>query len=293
MPVQVILFGTAMLSLPKEQSVGGRFKTANTTTANLSLRQDSQPTAFAVKGFIPYEQYATVDADNTRQGFGRGREKIAKFAFKDAVKAAQPDEFALDLSELFETVVKLTNKGITSQQIAAALDGDAPLVTRARRPHIDLLIDHNPKLRLASTEDKTLRLQDTEEGLYYYAKILPSRAADVLMLAHERGNVGGSSFGYQRNGETTVTRDADEQPETLVPLEARQTNTRLDGSDYVHGVDAQTKRPWTVLKRVDLREVSVLRFSPPAYKNATAQLAERSRKLTRRDALREYLNVVF
>lgn len=213
-------------------------------------------TAFVVRGYLPYEQYTRVPVSSVSN-----RQRAA---------------------------------GRSREKVARHAFGKAVEMANAKQKNIELLVDHNRKLKLADTLSDSLKLFNTDEGLFYTARVPKSRAAEILQLAHARGKVTGSSFGYLRDGKTSVTRNVDVKPETIVPLEAEQLSDALDGSDYVHGIDPKTKNPWTVLKRVDLNEISVLRAftsGNPSYKNAAAKLTQRAVGLTRRDVWKEWINV--
>lgn len=244
------------------------------------------PEVATIKGFIPTEVWATVSGSD-RVGGVTKKEKLASGAFARAVKETQ-DGFS-QVASLIDDIARLPQAKF-DRAIARLEKYNAQAEARQRK-EIKLLLDHNPKLQLATTKDGSLKLRSTEHGLQYEATIKKSRAGDILVDAANRDKIAGSSFGFKKQGATSVNRNADKQGDEFLPLPPKQG--KMDGSDIVSGKDGRTD--WSVVKSIDLKEVSVLRTfgGRPAYKDTQAEVTKRSKKLTRGDILREYVRVVF
>lgn len=154
---------------------------------------------------------------------------------------------------------------------------------------IKALINHDPKQSLGKLSDGSLKLSNKNKNLNFEID-LPDNASGnrVLESLDESDDRSlAMSVGFRRRGKRSnvVRKDyrLDEPTDDLFdkdyPIEERAIKTvpasdnrtpklqsgLLDGSDYVEAFHPPTGRQWTVYFQLDLREVSVLIDTKPAW----------------------------
>jgi HK97 family phage prohead protease len=102
-----------------------------------------------------------------------------------------------------------------------------------RNPDVHALWDHDTKMVLARTKNKTLELREDPIGLHFWAKVADTSYARDLRVLMERGDVDQASFAF------TVARD-----EWMVDEDENVTRTILEvGELYDVTVTAQGAYP--------------------------------------------------
>ena len=190
----------------------------------------------------PFERYATI-------GTGRNRksEKIRRGAFKRRIA-----ELNAPASETLLTV-------------------------DARQPNdIKALVDHNPQQLLGrlSRQVKTLRLREADVGLLFQLDLpATTLGADIRALA-VAGLLAGVSIGFLSSGSTSkiIENKPDFLLQDSIPVgglaaaELEDSSVLMDGSDSVRGMSANNDGSrFEIFFGIDLREISILTGSNPAY----------------------------
>ena len=159
-----------------------------------------------------------------------------------------------------------------------------------KRQHNDIraLVNHNPDKYLGSMFNRSLKLTKTDDTLDFELTVPQTTAGnDLLAILANEGGIIATSVGFKSRGRRSNIKQVDFDDEALeADLEDRavtKTNIldntpinlqtgRLDGSDYVEGINVKSGRNWRVYKSFDLREISFLIGQEPAWQGVYGQL---------------------
>ena len=248
----------------------------------LDLRVDSISNRTIRGVVVPYERWQRVPDDDSMRarkrrprkgriappGAGRFREKVRR----GAIKMPTSDE-------LF---------GDTFSQ---ALEEQGIHDVRA-------LINHNPNSVVGQLSDRSLRLKNVGDNLNFELDLPENSVGNKVIdkLNDSEDKRLGMSVGFKRYGrksnvirknydqdlpDSVIEKDFTFSPDETRAIETVETASiqtpnlqtgLLDGSDYVEGVHVPTGRQWRVYFQLDLREVSILVDTQPAWQGTFAEL---------------------
>ena len=156
-----------------------------------------------------------------------------------------------------------------------------------RKTHNDVraLINHDNDKYLGSMFKRSLKFTKTDRSLDFELTVPETTLGNDLLgiMRNESGAVA-MSVGFVSKGRksNTKTVNMDDEPTTDDTTAGKKTtidntpinlqNGKLDGSDYVEGINVKTGRNWRVYKNFDLREISFLVGQEPAWQGVYAQI---------------------
>ena len=159
-----------------------------------------------------------------------------------------------------------------------------------KRQHNDIraLVNHNPDKYLGSMFNRSLKLEKTANTLDFELTVPRTTVGnDLLAILANEGGVVAMSVGFKSRGRNSNVKQIDFDDDALeAELEdgaVDKTNIldntpinlqdgKLDGSDYVEGINVKSGRNWRVYKSFDLREISFLIGQEPAWQGVYGQL---------------------
>ena len=232
-------------------------------TTDFTVREVSPgPGGNVVRGTaIVFERWQRVAAADARAvaGGSRKREKVTTLS--------------VDLPDLSEFV----NEAV-----------DAEL--RKRYNDVRALVNHDSQRYLGSMFKRSLKLTKTAETLDFELTV-PETTDGNNMLAIMRNENGviATSVGFVSKGRNSNVKQIDFDDDDLEAelgdtravvnntnvLDKTPINTqegKLNGSDYVEGVNVKNGRNWRVYRSFDLREISFLIGQEPAWQGVYGQL---------------------
>ena len=170
-----------------------------------------------------------------------------------------------------------TRAKIQEKIIKGAFDQSIRLVKEGRKI-VQMQINHDPKRVVTDTSPNTagnLRLESRNDGLYYIAD-LPNTALGRWLAAEAlAARFRGVSIGFKKKGfnnNVTVRERVMHEKISASPAPTQDPDGDIDGTDYVTGFNPQTGDEWSVLKNVDLQEISLLTEDhSPAYAGTTIE----------------------
>ena len=230
-------------------------------TVDLAIREVSpMPDGNVVRGTaIVFERWQRVAALDARAvaGSARRREKIVVASIK-----------LPDLSDIINN----------------ALDQEL------KRQHNDIraLVNHNPDKYLGSMFNRSLKLNKTADTLDFELTVPKTTVGNDLIAILANETVVAMSVGFKSKGSKSNIKQIDFD-DSAIEKELEKTggitktnildNTpinlqegRLNGSDYVEGINVRSGRNWRVYKSFDLREISFLIGQEPAWQGVYGQL---------------------
>ena len=155
-----------------------------------------------------------------------------------------------------------------------------------KRQHNDVraLINHNPDKYLGSMFNRSLKLTKTANSLDFELNVPATTDGNNLLaiLANEGGIIA-TSVGFKSRGRNSNIKQINFDDEALATEKSKGAveldntpinlqNGRLNGSDYVEGINPKSGRNWRVYRSFDLREISFLIGLEPAWKGVYGQL---------------------
>ena len=169
-----------------------------------------------------------------------------------------------------------------------------------RKTHNDIraLVNHDSNKYLGSMFKRSLKLTKTADTLDFELTVPDTTLGNDLLgiMRNESGAVA-MSVGFVSKGRksNTKTIDMDDDPDLdttkgkTVILDDTPINLqdgKLDGSDYVEGINVKTGRNWRVYRNFDLREISFLIGQEPAWQGVYGQLGSGKPEPTSADQAR-------
>lgn len=156
-------------------------------------------------------------------------------------------------------------------------------------PRIKALINHRQENYLAST-DSGLKLENRDNTLRFELTLPRTTLGDDVIGLMEAERELPVSIGFVARGKNSNIKqidfdDADleelfDNPsesratvEKVTPLDNTEINLqtgRLEGSDYVEGINVKTGRSWRVYKSLNIVEISLLQGLDPAWEGVYA-----------------------
>ena len=161
-----------------------------------------------------------------------------------------------------------------------------------RKTHNDIraLVNHDPDRYLGSMFNRSLKLTKTADSLDFELTVpRTTNGNDLLAILANEGGLIAMSVGFKSRGSKSNVKQIDfDDDELEAELEATRAvvnktnpldNTpinlqegKLNGSDYVEGINVKSGRNWRVYRSFDLREISFLIGQEPAWAGVYGQL---------------------
>ena len=157
---------------------------------------------------------------------------------------------------------------------------------------IKMLANHDQTQYLGSTRSGALKLFKTKSALNFRLALPGTTLAKdikAMIVAEKALPV---SVGFVERGPKSIVKnkqmvDTSEAGIKQLDVEPLQTQTgRLNGSDWVEGVDPKTGRKWRVYKSLDVREISILNGPDAAWSGTHAVISGTPDDILPNDSMR-------
>ena len=236
-----------------------------------------------ISGLFPTENYTTIYGEDATRGLQRQaqslREKFSADAFGSSVREASNSALSGELpDEILNFVLAADEEAYTLflsrlEQLATP----SAVATRADNfRNIPLLVDHDTRMPLAQSADRSVIYESTAEGLSFTAQLRPTRFTRAVAEAVQTGKLNSVSVGFNRpkRSEQITDLGATHSEGAVPTFSPTPPHRRLDGSTYTVGRDGESGQRWRVIREADLSEVSLV--FRPAYKHTDVQVRGRS-----------------
>ena len=183
---------------------------------------------------------------------------------------------------------KITVASINLPDLSDLINDAIDRELRSQHNDIRALVNHNPDKYLGSMFNRSLKLEKTADTLDFELTVPKTTVGnDLLAILANEGGVVAMSVGFKSRGRNSNVKQIDFDDSKLeeelddkgavnssmldnTPINL-QTG-KLNGSDFVEGVNVRNGRNWRVYKSFDLREISFLIGQEPAWQGVYGQL---------------------